>query len=161
MLRLRNPTPNDDTALSVLLVSAFGQANEWTLVQKLRESGQVAEEIIAENDDGPVGHVCLSRLDAPAGWLALGPVAVRAENQNTGVGGELIRYALDQARQARAKAVVVVGDPAYYHRFGFVFDGPARLQSPYPAEYTGLYPIAPETAAAAVTLAYPAAFAEA
>lgn len=161
MLRLRNPKPDDDTPLSVLLVSTFGQSNEWALVQNLRSSGCVAEEILAEDDDGPVGHVCLSRLDAPEGWLALGPVAVRTEDQGKGVGSELIRYALDRARQAHARAVVVVGDPTYYHRFGFVFDGPAQLQSPYPAEYTGLFPIAAGTATAAVTLAYPVPFAEA
>jgi len=161
MLRLRNPTQDDDTPLSVLLVSAFGQANEWTLVQRLRASGYVAEEILAEDDDGPVGHVCLSRFDAPEGWLALGPVAVRTEDQGKGVGSEMIRTALDRARQAGASAVVVVGDPVYYHRFGFVFDGPARLDSPYPAEYTGLYPIAPGTANAAVALGYPPPFAEA
>lgn len=161
MLRLRTPTPDDDTPLSVLLVSAFGQGNEWTLVQKLRAGGQVADELLAVDDHGLVGHVCLSRLDAPQGWLALGPVAVRTEDQGKGVGSELIRYALDRARQAHAAAVVVVGDPRYYHRFGFVFDGPARLQSPYPSEYTGIYPIAADTAHAAVTLAYPAPFAEA
>lgn len=161
MLELREPTPADDTALSVLLVSAFGQANEWTLMQRLRARGHVALELLAETVDGPVGHVCMSRLDAPEGWLAMGPVAVRNEDQGKGVGSALIRTALDRARQAHAKAVVVVGDPRYYHRFGFVFDGPARLQSPYPAEYTGLYPLAPETADAAVTLAYPAPFAEA
>lgn len=161
MLDLRVPDSADDTALSVLLVSAFGQSNEWTLVQRLRALGYVAHELMAEDDDGPVGHVCLSRLDAPTGWLAMGPVAVRNEDQGKGVGSTLIRTALDRARQARAKAVVVVGDPRYYHRFGFVFGGPARLQSPYPAEYTGLYPLAPETSDAAVTLAYPAPFAEA
>ncbi len=161
MLRLRTPTPDDDTPLSILLVSAFGQPNEWSLVQKLRAGGQVAIELLAEDDDGPVGHVCLSRLDAPEGWLALGPVAVRTEDQGKGVGGDLIRTALDRARQARAAAVVVVGDPRFYHRFGFVFEGPAQIHSPYPAEYTGLYPIAAGTAQAAVTLAYAAPFAEA
>ncbi|MGS4945401.1 GNAT family N-acetyltransferase [Meridianimarinicoccus sp. RP-17] len=160
MLRLRNPKPDDDTPLSVLLVSAFGQANEWTLVQDLRAGGHVADELLAEDDDGLVGHVCLSRLDAPQGWLALGPVAVRTEDQGKGIGSELVRYALDRARQAHAKAVVVVGDPNYYGRFGFVFGGPARLQSLYPAEYTGLFPIAAETASAVVALAYPAPFAD-
>lgn len=161
MLRLRNPTPEDDTPLSVLLVSAFGQGNEWTLVQNLRAGAHVAEELLAEDDNGLVGHVCLSRLDAPKDWLALGPVAVRTEDQGKGIGSELIRYALDRARQAHAAAVVVVGDPRYYHRFGFVFGGPARLRSPYPAEYTGIYPISGDTAHAAVTLAYPPPFAEA
>lgn len=161
MVTLRAPRPEDDTPLSVLLVSAFGQANEWTLVRKLRADGYVAAELLAESEDGPVGHVCLSRLDAPAGWLALGPVAVRTEDQGKGIGSTLIRTALDQARQQHAAAVVVVGDPKYYRRFGFVFGGPARLESPYPAEYTGLYPLAPDTAAAAVRLAYPAPFAEA
>ena len=161
MLRLRHPEPADDTALSILLVSAFGQSNEWNLVRHLRADGSMAEELLAEDEHGLVGHVCLSRLDAPEGWLALGPVAVRTEDQRKGIGSELIRHALDRARQAHAKAVVVVGDPIYYHRFGFVFGGPATPHTPYPREYTGLYPIAPGTASVAVTLSYPAPFAEA
>ena len=157
-LRVREAGPEDHTAISVLLVSAFGQPNEARLIEALRHSGHTAVELVAETEGGVAGHICLSRMEAPPGWLTLAPVAVRPPDQGKGIGGELIRHALDHARQRRARAVVVVGDPSYYHRFGFVFGGAAELTTPYPVEYTGLYPIDPATARARVALAYPVAF---
>jgi len=159
MPTIRPATEADRTGISVLLVSVFGQPNESNLVTTLREGGDLAVELVAEDAEGLTGHVALSRLRAPEDWLALAPVSVRTENARQGIGSELIRHALDAARQAGFAAVVVVGDPAYYHRFGFVFDGPAELISPYPPQYTGLYPIRPETAAVRAVLAYPEPFA--
>ena len=158
MITIRNATDEDATAISILLVGAFGQPNESRLISGLRTEGSMAHELVAERDQEIVGHISLSRLSHPEGWLALAPVSVRGQHQGQGIGGELVRYGLDQARQNHAKAVVVVGDPIYYHRFGFVFDGPAELNSPYPTQYTGLYPIAPETAAARADLIYPRPF---
>ncbi len=160
MLSIRPVTPDDYVNVSVLLASVFGQANEAQLVAALRDTGAVAIELVAEDEAGLVSHVCLSRLEAPQDWLALAPVSTRIEQQGRGFGSELIRYALDAARQAHWQAVVVVGGPDYYQRFGFVFDGPARLTSPYPAQFTGLYPIAPGTAQASARLVYPQPFAE-
>lgn len=160
VITIRDATPDDATAISILLVGAFEQPNESRLIDALRAEGSVAHELVAIEDDELIGHLCLSRLIAPSGWLALAPVSVRSNLQGRGVGAELVRYGLDKARQNHAKAVVVIGDPAYYHRFGFVFDGPSELTSPYPAQYTGLFPIAPSTAAVQAELVYPAPFAE-
>ena len=159
MIKIRQVTEADHTNISVLVVTVFRQPSESKLITALRDGGHVAVEMVAEDVGGLVGHICLSRLAAPEGWLALAPLSVRTEAQGRGIGAELVRYAADRARQARFKAVVVVGDPDYYHRFGFVFRGPAKLQSPYPPQYTGLYPIAAETAAAQAQLVYPEAFA--
>lgn len=147
-------------ALSVLVVHTFGQNNEHKLINELRNADEVALEMVAELDGQIVGYVCFSRLAYPDDWWALAPVCVAHSHQGKGIGGELVRYGLDQARQAKAKAVVVVGDPQYYRRFGFVYGGAADLKTPYPDQYTGLYPIAPETASTATRLVYPEAFAE-
>lgn len=145
-------------AISVLVVHTFEQSNEHKLIEALRATGQVALELVAELDGKIVGHICFSTLMSPNGWWSLAPVSVANAYQGKGIGGELIRYGLDRARQSRAQAVVVVGDPGYYGRFGFTFDGATSLKSPYPRQYTGLFPIAPDTASAAVTLLYPPAF---
>lgn len=158
MPKIRSVQPSDHTEISVLLVSAFQQPNESRLIEALRACGAVEIELVAYDDTGLVGHICLSRLLAPEGWLTIAPVAVREPDQGKGYGGELIRHALDLARQRKAKAVVVVGDPPYYKRFGFVFGGPAELTSPYPEKFTGLYPIDSSTAKAKVALAYPKPF---
>ena len=70
----------------------------------------------------------------------------------------MIRHALDLARQRKIPAVVVVGNPNYYHKFGFVFGGSVKLNSRYPEEYSGIYPIDSATAGSKVTLVYPEAF---
>lgn len=158
MLKIRPLHSDDETELSVLLVSTFGQPNEFKLVRALREKNAIALELVAEDDAGLVGYICLSKLTTPEGWLALAPMCVRNENQSTGIGGELIRYALDQARQKRFGAVVVVGDPAYYKRHGFVFGGPVHLSSSYPADYTGLYLIHPGVSEKEHRLVYPEPF---
>ncbi|WP_238547924.1 GNAT family N-acetyltransferase [Meridianimarinicoccus roseus] len=158
MLKIRLLSDADETDLSVLLVSTFGQANELMLVRALRQAQRTALELVAVGEDGLVGYICLSRLDAPEGWLALAPVCVRNEDQRKGIGSQLVTYALDQARQRHFAAVVVVGDKNFYSRHGFVFQGPAQLTSPYPSEFTGLFPIRPDTAKAQLTLVYPEPF---
>ena len=52
--------------------------------------------------------------------LGLGPVAVLPENQGQGAGTLLIEACLEQAREAGHPGIVVVGDPRYYSRFGFI-----------------------------------------
>ncbi|WP_138467429.1 GNAT family N-acetyltransferase [Poseidonocella sp. HB161398] len=160
MLEIRTAEPADHTEISVLLVSTFGQNNEHRLIESLRKSGQIALELVAVLDGRIVGHVCFSKFDVPADWWALAPVSVTTSQQSRGIGSELVRFGLDRARQMGCRAVVVVGNPVYYRRFGFVFDGPAQLSSPYPEQYTGLYPIDPSTASASVALRYPQAFEE-
>lgn len=157
-MRIRLADEADRTEISVLVVSAFGQPNELRLIEALRAEGAVAAELVAETDEGLSGHVLLSWLNAPQGWMTLGPVSVRPPDQSRGVGRDLVLYALDTARRKRAKAVVVVGDPTYYHRFGFLFEDPPKITSPYPAQFTGVYPIAPGAASAQVALAFPKPF---
>ncbi|MEM8555129.1 MAG: N-acetyltransferase [Pseudomonadota bacterium] len=158
MLEIRLATPDDHTAISVLVVHTFGQPNEHKLVQALRTAGDVALEMVADDDGRIVGHICFSRFVTPEGWWALAPMCVVHDRQGQGIGSEMVRYGLDHARQAKAKAVVVLGDPIYYKRFGFVFDGPATLETHYPKQYTGLFPLDPGTAAAEVALRYPPSF---
>lgn len=160
MLKIRPAKEADFTNISVLVVNAFGQPNESNLIKALRVSGAAAIELVAEDKEGLVGHVLLSWFDSPDNWLTLAPLSVRLASQNKGVGRELVRYSLDQARQNRVDAVVVVGDPQYYRPLGFTFDGLADLSTPYPRKYTGLHAISAKTANAKTVLAYPKPFNE-
>ncbi|MGB0661108.1 MAG: GNAT family N-acetyltransferase [Mangrovicoccus sp.] len=160
MLTIRPAIPDDYTAISILVVHAFGQNNEHKLIEALRRSDQARCELVAEQNGDLVGHICFSELSTPDNWWALAPVCVQNARQNQGIGGALIREGLDKARAHKAAAVVVVGDPNYYSRFGFIFGGKATLMSPYPAQYTGLYPIETSTATAQTALVYPRPFAE-
>jgi predicted N-acetyltransferase YhbS len=57
----------------------------------------------------------------------LGPLAVVADARNRGIGGALMLHALDQAKRLGHRAVLLVGDAAYYRRFGFSADKTGAL----------------------------------
>jgi putative acetyltransferase len=82
-----------------------------------------------------VGHIVLSKMHAPFRALGLGPIAVLPERQNKGIGSKLISEALARARADAWDGVFVVGDPAYYGRFGFN----AHLASDFLSPYAGPY----------------------
>ena len=77
MVTIRPAVPEDDLNISVLVVNAFRQPNESNLIRSLRARGEIAIELVAEEDGGLAGHIVLSRLRTPGNWLALGPVCVR------------------------------------------------------------------------------------
>jgi putative acetyltransferase len=107
---------------------AFGRPSEADLVDRLRARGAVTLSLVAVDDGDVVGHVLFSPVTIGEGSDALlaqglGPVAVIPNRQNEGIGSQLIRAGLDFCCQAGMPAVVVLGDPRYYSRFGF---GPAK-----------------------------------
>ena len=59
------------------------------------------------------------RMAAPFGALGLGPVSVKPHRQREGIGNQLVRMGLEQAREGGRQGVFVVGDPKFYTRFGF------------------------------------------
>lgn len=99
--------------------AAFGREDEADLVDALRAGGWGEISLVTRLAEEIVGHVLFSRLEAPVRALALAPVAVRPDRQGRGVGGALIREGLRRATAERWDAVFVLGEPAYYQRFGF------------------------------------------
>jgi putative acetyltransferase len=159
-MNLRDATPDDHMFISILLETAFEGPLEAELVRRLRADGDLALELVAEEDGTGtiIGHICFARMGNPDGWWSLAPVSVVQGRQSQGIGSEIIRYGLDRARQAKAQAVVVVGAPGFYSRFGFSSKAAERLNSPYPISHTLLFPIAPGTSGRDATLVYPPAF---
>jgi len=107
---------------------------EVGLIEALRADGDVLVEMAALEKDEIVGHVLFSRMtaDPPASQIAaLAPVAVRIDRQNQGIGDVLIRAGLAACREKGIDAVIVLGDPPYYRRFGFDPALAAHLASPY------------------------------
>lgn len=86
-----------------------------------------AFDLVAVQEDRlVVGHVlaapgALVGSTVPDGQhvLAVAPLAVRPSQQRKGVGSSLMREVLRQAECSGAPVILLVGDPAYYHRFGF------------------------------------------
>ena len=85
-----------------------------------------------------VGHVAISPVgvsDGTVGWYGLGPVSVLPGVQHRGVGAALVRQALGMLRRLdSARGCVVLGDPAYYGRFGFAMDTRSKMPDA-PPEY--------------------------
>ncbi|QDV76104.1 GNAT family N-acetyltransferase [Botrimarina mediterranea] len=120
-IRLRNEAPDDLDAIRRLNEAAFPTPAEGRLVDLLREAGRLTLSIVAVAGDQIVGHVALSPItvDGSVAGLGLAPLAVDAAYRRQGIGGALIEHSLDRCRELRTPLVVVLGEPAYYRRFGF------------------------------------------
>lgn len=107
---------------------------EVALIAALRSDGDVVVEMVAMDGGEVIGHILFSSMtaDPPACRIAaLAPVAVRIGRQNQGIGDALIRAGLAACRENGIDAVIVLGDPPYYQRFGFDPALAAHLASPY------------------------------
>ncbi|MGI5146554.1 GNAT family N-acetyltransferase [Plantactinospora sp. CA-294935] len=140
-VRLRAEGPADAVAIRQLVAEAFASPDtrlpaEVRLVEALRVTDAWLPELsmVAEVDGELVGYALLSRVEVwPGGVpaLALGPVAVRPGRQRRGYGQDVVRAALDAAAELGERLVVVLGNPAYYRRFGFSPAARFGLTSPW------------------------------
>lgn len=158
---IRFARPADHVAIAEVVEAAFGRTDEARLVERLRQAGDVLLEMVAEEAGAVSGHVLFSRLwvDRPELFAALAPLAVRPELQRAGVGSDLVRRGLEQAREFGAHGVLVLGHPAYYPRFGFAPETAARVKAPFTGA-PGFMGLALEAGAfdAPMHVAYPDAF---
>ena len=111
----------DEAAIHELNAAAFPTADEAELVDALRAAGRLVVSLVAADADTVVGHIAFSPVTAgDHAGLGLAPVAVREAHRRRGVGAMLVREGLAAGESLRSPFVVVLGDPAYYSRFGFV-----------------------------------------
>ncbi|GAA0390571.1 MULTISPECIES: GNAT family N-acetyltransferase [Micromonospora] len=142
-LRLRPEEPADTGAVRRVLAAAFARPDvatppEVRLVEELRGGDAWLPELamVAEYGGEIVGYalftrvlVCADEHTAPA--LALGPVAVAPHRQRIGLGTSVVQAGLEAATELGERLVVVLGDPAYYRRFGFSRADRMGLTSPW------------------------------
>ena len=132
---IRPATPADHAAIREVLTAAFGgpKGDEAGIVERCRAEGVVLSELVAEDEGQIVGHTLYSRMtcDRPLFVAALGPVAAKPGLQSQGIGSALVRQGLEDCRALGVEAVIVLGHPPYYPRFGFSAEAAARITSPY------------------------------
>lgn len=126
----------DRATIRAIEEAAFGQRDEADLVEALVANGDDALELVAALDGVLVGHLLFSTLlvETPhRGFsaVALAPLAVHPQHQGKGVGKALIEEAHRRLRAAGEGLSVVLGDPAYYGRFGYTHERAAGFESDY------------------------------
>jgi predicted N-acetyltransferase YhbS len=137
MATIRQERTADVGAREALLDAAYPARSDKPS-ERLRAGRQPARglSLVAVEDGHVVGTVRLWQASAGASRpaLLLGPLAVDQAHRNRGIGAALVRRALEEAFRRRHRAVLLVGDAAYYGRFGFSADKTAALWLPGLAE---------------------------
>ena len=132
-LIVREERPSDVAAIFAVHAAAFPSDAEARLVDALRAADHLSVSLVAELDGEVVGHASFSpvTLGGAHGGLGLAPVSVRDSARQQGVAAALIRDGLARCEQSGADFAVVLGDPAYYGRFGFKAAALRQLQGEY------------------------------
>ena len=130
-MKIRQETEKDYEKIYELVKTAFQTAQvsngkEQDLVNELRDSDKYIPQLalVAEDDSGLIGHSLMTKTFIADGdnkfeGLYLAPISVVLEKRKIGVGSKLMNESFRIAKELGYKAVFLVGDPAYYHRFGF------------------------------------------
>jgi putative acetyltransferase len=154
-LIIRPEQPADHAAIRditrrAFAAMAYADGNEQDLIDRFRDAGALSLSLVAELDGAVRGQVTFTEAfaaDASPGWYALGPVAVEPARQKQHIGSKLIETGIAELRARNAAGCVLVGDPAYYRRFGFQ-PFPDLCPDGEPAEYFQILPLrvtAPQT----------------
>ena len=124
---IRDQTDADFDAVHELVIAAFktmpyAAGTEQFIMDTLWKTGAATVALVAEDGGAIVGQAAFSKTLAggkDVGWHGCGPVSILPERQKQGVGSALMRAGLERLRALGSMGCVVVGDPAYYPRFGF------------------------------------------
>lgn len=124
---IREEREGDCQAITDVTVAAFrnhpfSHQTEQFIVKALRAAGVMTVSLVAEIEGRVVGHVAFSPVtisDGSTGWYGVGPVSVLPELQRRGIGTKLMNEGLRRLKAMGAAGSALVGDPAYYVRFGF------------------------------------------
>jgi putative acetyltransferase len=142
MMVIRDEQQDDHASIADVTARAFEGAEhsdqtEPVIIERLRAANALTISLVAVEKNEVVGHVAFSPVTingARGKWFGLGPVSVSPERQFAGVGSALIRVGLERLRATGAAGCVVLGDQAYYGRFGFERDNGLRYEGA-PPEY--------------------------
>jgi predicted N-acetyltransferase YhbS len=134
---IRSEQASDVVAREALLDACFGANRRQRTCQRLRDGRAPAEGLAlsAVAQGRLVGTVRLWHVSAGGTRaLMLGPLAVDETCRKLGVGAALITRALAAAKARGHRAVILLGDAAYYARFGFSTAKTGELSLPGPFE---------------------------
>ncbi|HVJ00230.1 MAG TPA: N-acetyltransferase [Sphingomonas sp.] len=139
---IERAAPRDAYDIDDILRACFPKPVEAMLVKQLAIDGDLALVLIARDETtrAAIGIVAVSKMHVAIGGdgvpaVALAPLAVMPEHRRSGVGEALVTAAIDEMRRAGALLMFVLGEPAYYERFGFSVESAEGFDSPYAGPY--------------------------
>lgn len=167
MAIIRPELKDDYASIFAVHESAFKRTIEAELVNRLRTTNYYHSELslVAEEDSEVVGHILFTRVvikdsnkTYPA--LALAPVGIKEAFQRKGIGSLLVEEGLKKAKYLGHKAVIALGDPKYYARFGFEQASTYEITPPasFPEEAFLIKKLSPEDLEFKGQVLYPVQF---
>ena len=124
-MKIRKEVPLDTKVIRNINVKAFETEAEANLVDVLRDSGCAFVSLVAEIDQEVVGHILFTPVELSGTkntlkLMGLAPMAVLPQYQNQGIGTQLVKAGIEYCQSGKYDAIVVLGHPNYYPKFGFV-----------------------------------------
>ncbi|MEN8170633.1 MAG: N-acetyltransferase [Pseudomonadota bacterium] len=151
-MNVRKEQPSDIEKIWEVNSEAFETEVEANLVDALRSSGCAYISLVAETEHKVVGHILftpveLSGYENKLKIMGLAPMAVLSQYQNQGIGSKLVKAGLEYCQSLGYDAVVVLGHPHYYPKFGFIPSVKYGIKSEYevPDEVFMILELIPES----------------
>ncbi|MEN5168379.1 N-acetyltransferase [Brevundimonas pondensis] len=130
-VRILQERSGDAAAVDALVLAAFGPGRFAKTAERLREAAHLAAGFCAYEGERLIGSVRLWSITVgEARSVFLGPIAVDAASRRGGLGAELVQACIDEAKTMALDGVLLVGDPPYFSRFGFLPAPEAVLSGP-------------------------------
>ena len=135
-MKIREEELADTEAIWNINAEAFDTEAEANLVNVLRESGCTFISLVAKTDNKAVGHILFTPVELTGNknklkLIGLAPMAVLQQHQNKGIGSKLVKTGIEYCKTKGYDAIVVLGHPNYYPKFGFVPSVTYGIKSEY------------------------------
>ncbi|WP_082114194.1 GNAT family N-acetyltransferase [Kiloniella litopenaei] len=139
-MQIRKEEIKDRAQVLQVIHDAFGQWDECDLVKQLYLDNDVLFGLVAEEEGTIIGHILFSPMeigspDIQIRTASLAPLAVSPDHQGKGIGKQLIEQGIQTCRDIEdLSGIIVLGEPAYYSKFGFQSSLTNHLEAPFSGE---------------------------